>query len=190
MRCICDIKFGMLQVRKNEISLRKRSGGSPQLRTSRETLVTRESARFDNNDSEPKSQVSLHKFPEENKTFLKTHVVESILSFSPMAEWEWMLFAKRQLQTTKWENSKINFKTTGDVPSQIWPFFKSQNHALHSLQIHWMLMYRWWLSSWLTICYKLVCCRDKTDRNTRKSGSKKSVVNATLRLISDDRFRT
>jgi len=69
MRCICDIKFGMLQVRKNEISLRKCSGGSPQLRTSRETLVTRESARFDNNDSEPKSQVSLHKFPEENQNF-------------------------------------------------------------------------------------------------------------------------
>jgi len=73
-------------VRKNEISLRKRSGGPAQLRTSRKTLVTRESARFDNSDSEPKSQVSLHKFPEENKKFLKTHVVEIILSFSPMAE--------------------------------------------------------------------------------------------------------
>jgi len=56
----------MLQVRKNEISLRKCSGGSTQLRRSEETLVTRESERFDNNDSEPKSQVSLHKFPEEN----------------------------------------------------------------------------------------------------------------------------
>jgi len=86
MRCICDIKFGMLQVRKNEISLCKCSGGSPQLRTSGETLVTRESARLDNNDSEPKSQVSLHKFPEENQNFLKTHIVETILSFSPMAE--------------------------------------------------------------------------------------------------------
>jgi len=29
-------------------------------------LVTRQSARFDNNDSEPKSQVRLLKFPEEN----------------------------------------------------------------------------------------------------------------------------
>ena len=82
MRCICDIKFGMLQVRKNEISLRKRSGGSPQLRTWGETLVTRESARFDNNDNEPKSQVSLHKFREENQNSLKTQIVESILSFS------------------------------------------------------------------------------------------------------------
>jgi len=58
MRQICDIKFGMLQVRKNEISLRKLSAGSAHLRTSEGTLITRESARFDNNDSEPKSQVS------------------------------------------------------------------------------------------------------------------------------------
>ena len=59
MRCICDIKLEILQVRKNEISLRKCSVGSAQLRTLEETLVTRESVRFDNNDSEPKSQVSL-----------------------------------------------------------------------------------------------------------------------------------
>jgi len=44
-------------------------------------LVTRESARFDNNDSEPKSQVRLLKFPEENKKFSKTRIVKSILSF-------------------------------------------------------------------------------------------------------------
>ena len=47
MRHIYDIKFGMLQVRKNEISLQKCSGGSAQLRTLKETLITRESARFD-----------------------------------------------------------------------------------------------------------------------------------------------
>ena len=33
-----------------------------------------------------------------------------------------MLIAKRRLQTTKWKNTKINFKTTGGVPSQIWAF--------------------------------------------------------------------
>jgi len=59
MRCIYDIKFGMLQVRKSKISLRKYSGGSAHLRTLQETLVTKESARFDNKDSEPKSQVRL-----------------------------------------------------------------------------------------------------------------------------------
>jgi len=60
MRYIYDIKFGMLQVRKNEISLRKCSGGSAHLRTLERALVTSEPARFDNNhyDSEPKSQVS------------------------------------------------------------------------------------------------------------------------------------
>ena len=36
MRFICDIDFRMLQVRKNEISLRKSSGGSAHLRTLRE----------------------------------------------------------------------------------------------------------------------------------------------------------
>jgi len=51
MRCICDIKFGMLQVRKNEISLRKSSGGSADLRSCtpwlRGNTSTRESAQFD-----------------------------------------------------------------------------------------------------------------------------------------------
>jgi len=59
MRCLYDIKFGMLQVSKNKISLRKYSGGSAHLRTLEETLVTKEFARSDNNDSEPKSQVRL-----------------------------------------------------------------------------------------------------------------------------------
>ena len=68
MRCVYDIKFWMLQVRNNEISLRKWSGGSAQLRTLEETLVIREAARFDLNhyDSEPESQVRLLKFSEEN----------------------------------------------------------------------------------------------------------------------------
>jgi len=52
-----------------------------------------------------------------------------------------------------------------------------------------MLMYQRWLFSWLTVCHKLVCCRKKTDRNARKSGSKKSSVNATLHLIFSDRFQ-
>jgi len=62
VRYICDINFGMLQVRKNEISLRKCSGSSAHLRTLEETLVTTESARFRNNESEPsepKSKVRL-----------------------------------------------------------------------------------------------------------------------------------
>jgi len=65
MRCIYDIKSGTLPVRKYEILLRKCSGGSAHLRTLEGTLVTRESARFDN-DSEPKSQGRQLKFLEEN----------------------------------------------------------------------------------------------------------------------------
>jgi len=56
----------MLQVRKNEISLRNCSGGSGRLRSLEGTLVTRESTLFGNNGSEPKSQVRLLKLPEEN----------------------------------------------------------------------------------------------------------------------------
>ena len=55
----------MLQVRENEISLHKWSGDSAHLRTLEGTLV-RESAQFHNNYSEPKSQVRLLFFPEEN----------------------------------------------------------------------------------------------------------------------------
>jgi len=62
----------MLQVRENEILLRNSSGGSAHLRTLEGTLATRELARFDN-DSKPKSQVNLFKFPEENYNFLKTY---------------------------------------------------------------------------------------------------------------------
>ena len=39
MRYVYDIKFEMLQVRGNEISLRKRSGSTARLRTLEETLV-------------------------------------------------------------------------------------------------------------------------------------------------------
>jgi len=62
VRYICDIKFGMLQVRKNEISLRKCFGSSAHLRTLEGTLITTESARFHNNESEPsepKSKIRL-----------------------------------------------------------------------------------------------------------------------------------
>jgi len=40
MRYTYDIKSGILQVRKNEISLRKYSGATAQLRTLEGTLVT------------------------------------------------------------------------------------------------------------------------------------------------------
>jgi len=39
MRYVYDIKFEMLQMRGNEISLRKRSGSTARLRTLEETLV-------------------------------------------------------------------------------------------------------------------------------------------------------
>jgi len=39
MQYIYDIKFRMLQVRENEISLRKWSDGNPHLRTVKGTLV-------------------------------------------------------------------------------------------------------------------------------------------------------
>jgi len=44
MRCIYDIKSGMLQVRENEMSQCECSGSSAHLRTLKGTLVTRESA--------------------------------------------------------------------------------------------------------------------------------------------------
>jgi len=87
--------------------------------TSEGTLVTKESARFDNNDNEPKSQVRSFKFPEENYSYLKTHTVESVLSFSQCHDENECIFDKRQVQTTKWKNTKRNCKTTGEVPSQI-----------------------------------------------------------------------
>jgi len=37
-------------------------------------LITRESTRIDNKDSEPKAQVRLLKFPEENSIFSKTRI--------------------------------------------------------------------------------------------------------------------
>jgi len=44
-------------------------------------------------------------------------------------------------------------------------------------------------TGWLTVCYKLVCCRNKTDRNARKSRSKITLANATLHLILVNRFQ-
>jgi len=124
MSCVYDIKFWMLQVRKNEISLRIYSGGSARLCTLEGTPVTRKSERFDNNhyDSEPESQVRLLKFPEENLKLKKTTYRQAHAVLFTMSEWERLFFAKKQLQTTRWKNTKINCKTTGGIPSQIWPF--------------------------------------------------------------------
>ena len=112
-------------------SQRKCHGSSAHLRTIEGTLVIRKSARLDNNDSELKSQARLHfrlSLGEANflprrklKFFKDTHCQKHSVSF-PMSEWEPRCFGKRQLQTTIWENTKINCKTTGGVPSQIWPF--------------------------------------------------------------------
>ena len=65
-----DIKFGMLQVRTNEYSLRKCSGSSAHLRILEGASVARESVQFDNNDSESKYfflslSVALIIFPKE-----------------------------------------------------------------------------------------------------------------------------
>jgi len=71
----------MSQVRKNEISLRKCSGGSAQLRSLEGRLVTKNSARFDNDhyDSEPESQVRLlarrRKLKFFKDTYFQTHSV-------------------------------------------------------------------------------------------------------------------
>ena len=46
-------------------------------------------------------------------------------------------------------------------------------------------MYQWWLFSSLTVCFKLVCCRKKADRNV----GKKPLVNDTLHLIFGYRFQ-
>jgi len=53
-------------------------------------------------------------FQKKIKNFQK-HILSKAF---PMLESERMFFAKRQLQTTKWKNAKINCKTSG-VPSQI-----------------------------------------------------------------------
>jgi len=82
-------------------------------------LVTVESTRFDNKDSEPKAQVKLLKFPEENSIFLKTHIVKSILSFSQCQNENECFSRKENCRTAKWKNTKINCNTTGGVPSQI-----------------------------------------------------------------------
>jgi len=87
----------------------------------------------------------------------------------PMSEWVGLFVAKRQLQTTKWKNTKINYKTAGEVPSHIWPFPRVKTTLCIPCKST-QCLYRWWLSSSLTVDYKLVCCRNKTDRNARKSG--------------------
>jgi len=84
----------MLQVRKDEISLRKCSGGSAQLPTFEGTLVVaKESARCDNNDSEPKSQVRLLKFPEENKNFQR-HILSKAFCHFPNVRMKMNVFRR------------------------------------------------------------------------------------------------
>ena len=78
------------------------------------SVVTKESARFDNNDSEPKSQV--RELFQRKLNFFKDTCCQKHFVILPMSEGERMFPAKRQLQTTKWKNKKIKCKTTGGVP--------------------------------------------------------------------------
>jgi len=89
-----------------------------------------------------------------------------------MSEWERLFFTKTPLQTTNWKNTKINCKIAGEIPNQIWYFQELKPCLAFLLQIRSMLMYQWWLFGWLTLCQKLVCCRNKADGNARKCGPK------------------
>ena len=112
-------------MRNNDISLRKCSGSSADLRTSEGTLVARESARFHNSDfiTAPgnlrdliTATVNLNRklgyisSIRKLKFFKNTYRRKHSFIF-PMSEKERMFFVKRQLQTTKWKNIEIYCKT-------------------------------------------------------------------------------
>jgi len=96
-------------------------------------------------------------FPKKNLNFSKTHIVKIILSFSQCRYETQCVLRRGNYKITKWKNTKINCKTTGRVPSRIWPFpnVKTMLCIPWKLQVHSMLMYQWWLFSWLTVCYNL-----------------------------------
>ena len=85
----------------------------------------------------------------------------------PMSEWEQTLFAKRQLQTTKWNNTKIHCKTAGGIPSQI-GHLQELCIPCKSIQRS-----RWWLLSSPDIYHKCICRWNEPDRNARRSDPKK-----------------
>jgi len=93
-------------------------------------FVIKESTRFDNNDCEPKAQVRLFKVPKQNKKLSKKRIVKNILSFFQMSECERMLFAKRELHTTKWKNTLQDYLRR---PRPELTIFRSKSHALHSM---------------------------------------------------------
>jgi len=76
-------QIGMLQVRKNEISLRKCSGSSANLRTLEGILVTRESARFYNNNSESKSQIRLLSLLYLSFSIFQRHILSKAFCYFP-----------------------------------------------------------------------------------------------------------
>jgi len=99
-----DVKFGMLQVHKNEISLRKCSGAFAQLRTSEGTVVIRESARHDN-DCEPKSHVRLLSSQKKIKIFQR-HISSKAFFPFPNVRIENDCFSRRgNCSTTKWNDT-------------------------------------------------------------------------------------
>jgi len=81
-------------VRENEILLRKCSGGSAHLRTLEGTLVTRESARFDNNHSEPKSQVR-------QLTIFRRHILSKAICHFPSVRMRTNVFCEEAIADHK-----------------------------------------------------------------------------------------
>jgi len=74
--------------------------------------LTREWAQFHNNNSKPEAQVSQKKSQFFKETYCQKH------SFTIPD----IRIRTNILQTVKWKNTKIYFKTIGGVPSQIWSF--------------------------------------------------------------------
>ena len=85
-----------------------------------------------------------------------------------MSEWERMLFVKRQLQSIKWKNTKIHCKITGGVPRHICPFAGIKTtlaFLVNPFNVNVLSVTGVQFAN--RVCYKLVCCRNETDRNAR-----------------------
>ena len=100
-----------------------------------------------------------------------------------MSEWEGMLFAKRQLQDHKVGNTRINCETSRGVPRLIWHFQELKP------------CFAFFVNSSIVNAVSDGCpvrqpfVTNLSAAETQLTDSEKTLVNATLQLISGHRFQ-
>jgi len=145
-------------------------------------LVTRESTRFYNKNGEPKAQIRLLKFPEEYSIF-ERHMSKAFCHF-PNVKMRTHAFCKGICRTINWKNLQKKIVTVLEELQARFDHFQELKPCFAFLVNPFIFNV---VSDGCPVLQPFVTNLSVVE--TKLTGSKKTLVNATLQLISGHRFQ-